>query len=239
MTLPALLVVLAAQVNSPNDIEAGARLFRANCAVCHGLDGSALPAADLRRGQLRRGSTTGDLFRTISNGIPGTAMPPVSFTGSQLWQVVAFLHSLRNPDTGTGDARRGQTVLEGKGQCLSCHRVQGQGARQGPDLTGIGAIRSLDYLQRSLLQPSETILAQNRSVRAVTRDGATITGRRLNEDTHTIQLLDSQERLVSLLKRDVRELTTLTASPMPSYQDKLTPQELSDLLTCLLSLKGQ
>lgn len=222
-----------------NDVEAGARLFRANCAVCHGLDGSALPAADLRRGQFRRGSTTDDLFRTISNGIPGTAMPPVSFTGSQLWQVVAFLGSLRNPATGSGNAQRGQAVLEGKGQCLSCHRVHGKGARLGPDLTEIGAIRTLDYLQRSLLQPNETVLTQNRSVRAVTRDGATLTGRRLNEDTHTIQILDSQERLVSLVKSDLRELITLTASPMPSYQDKLTPQELSDLLTCLLNLKGQ
>ncbi len=222
-----------------NDVEAGARLFRANCAICHGLDGSALPAADLRRGQFRRGSTTDDLFRTISNGIPGTAMPPISLTGSQLWQVVAFVHSLRNPATGAGDAQRGQAVLEGKGQCLSCHRVQGRGARLGPDLTDIGAVRSLDYLRRSLLQPSETILAQNRSVRAVTRDGATITGRRLNEDTHTIQLLDSQERLLSLLKSDLRELTILTTSPMPSYQDKLTPQDLSDLLTYLLNRKGQ
>ena len=105
--------------------------------------------------------------------------------------------------------------------------------------TDIGAGRSLDYLRRSLLQPSETILAQNRSIRAVTRDGATITGRRLNEDTHTIQLLDSQERLVSLVKSDLREIVTLTASPMPSYQDKLTPQELSDLLTYLLNRKGQ
>ena len=223
-----------------NDLEAGARLFRANCAVCHGLDGSALPTADLRRGQFRRGSATEDLFRTISNGIPGTAMPPVSFTGSQLWQVVAFVQSLRNSATGAGgDARRGQAVLEGKGQCLSCHRIQGKGSRLGPDLSDIGAIRSLEYLRRSLLQPSDTILTQNRSVRAVTRDGATITGRRLNEDTHTIQLLDSQERLVSLFKSDLRELTTPTTSPMPSFQDKLTPQELSDLLTYLLNRKGQ
>lgn len=115
----------------------------------------------------------------------------------------------------------------------------GKGFGLGPDLTDIGAIRSLDYLRRSLLQPSETILTQNRSIRAATHEGATITGRRLNEDTHTIQLLDSQERLVSLLKRDLRELITLTTSPMPSYQDKLTPQELSDLLTYLLSRKGQ
>lgn len=115
-----------------NDVEAGARLFRANCAVCHGLDGSALPAADLRRGQFRRGSTTGDLFRTISNGVPGTAMPPVSFTGSQLWQVVVFLHSLRNPATGAGDAQRGQALLERKGQCLSCHRVGAKASAWAP-----------------------------------------------------------------------------------------------------------
>ncbi len=50
----------------------------------------------------------------------------------------------------------------------------------------------------------------NRPVRAVTRDGTVINGRRLNEDTYTVQLLDDQEKLVSLVKADLREYTILT-----------------------------
>jgi len=79
----------------------------------------------------------------------------------------------------------------------------------------------------------------NRPVRAVTRDGKIINGRRLNEDTYTVQLLDDQEKLVSLTKADLREYAILTASPMPSYKDRLTESELADVVAYLLSLKGR
>jgi mono/diheme cytochrome c family protein len=65
-----------------------------------------------------------------------------------------------------------------------------------------------------------------------------VTGRRLNEDTYTVLLIDAQERLVSLLKADLREYTIIKTSPMPSYKDTLTPAERADLLAYLLSLKG-
>jgi hypothetical protein len=78
----------------------------------------------------------------------------------------------------------------------------------------------------------------NRSVRAVTRDGRQITGRRLNEDTHTVQLIDEGERLVSLDKANLREYEIIKSSSMPSYKDTLSVQDMSDVLTYLLSLKG-
>ena len=78
----------------------------------------------------------------------------------------------------------------------------------------------------------------NRPVRAVTRDGTVINGRRLNEDTYTVQLIDDRERLVSLNKVDLREYTISTASPMPSYKSTLSADEMADLVAYLLSLKG-
>jgi hypothetical protein len=78
----------------------------------------------------------------------------------------------------------------------------------------------------------------NRPVELVTADGTQVTGRRLNEDTYTVQLIDSQERLRSFDKEDLREFTVLTESPMPSYEDSLSSQELADVLAYLVSLKG-
>ena len=75
-------------------------------------------------------------------------------------------------------------------------------------------------------------------MRAVTRAGKVISGRRLNEDTYTVQLIDEQEHLVSLAKADLREYTVIKTSPMPSYRDKLTSKDLADLVSYLLSLKG-
>jgi hypothetical protein len=82
------------------------------------------------------------------------------------------------------------------------------------------------------------MLPMNRSVRAVTRDGRIIAGRRLNEDTHSVQIIDEHERLVSLNKGDLREYDPLTRSVMPSYRGTLTREELADVLAYLLSLKG-
>lgn len=75
-------------------------------------------------------------------------------------------------------------------------------------------------------------------MRAVTREGKTIRGRRLNEDTYTVQLIDEQERLVSLVKADLRDYEVGKTSPMPAATAVLTADEVADVLAYLLSLKG-
>ena len=99
-------------------------------------------------------------------------------------------------------------------------------------------IRSASVLQKSLLDPTAAMLPMNRSVRAVTRDGTVITGRRLNEDTYSVQLIDTQERLVSLGKSDLKEYAVIKTSPMPSYRDKFSAQELADVVAYLRTLNG-
>ena len=82
------------------------------------------------------------------------------------------------------------------------------------------------------------MLAVNRPVRVVLSDGTELNGRRLNEDTYTIQLIDQDERLRSLEKEALRELTALATSPMPPATDTLDEQEVADVLAYLLTLKG-
>jgi putative heme-binding domain-containing protein len=156
--------------------------------------------------------------------------------------VIAFIRNMNSFDRGSvkpGDAARGRALFDGKGQCRSCHRVDGDGPRSAPDLSDVGANRSAASLLRSLTEPSSQMMPINRPIRAVTRDGREIKGRRLNEDTYTVQLIDERERLVSLTKADLREYTILTTSPMPSYRATLSEAELSDLVAYLLSLKGR
>jgi putative heme-binding domain-containing protein len=147
---------------------------------------------------------------------------------------------MRDFDTkpARGDVARGRTLVEGKGGCLGCHRINGKGSRVAPDLSDIGAVRAPDAIEGTMIDSSSTMLPINRSIRAVTRAGKVITGRRLNEDTYSVQIIDNEERLMSLQKSDLKEYTVLKTSPMPSFKNTLTPMELDDVVTYLRTLKG-
>ena len=223
------------------DVVFGARLYADNCSSCHGVDGDSVPGVSFRGGEFRNALSDFDLRRIIANGLPDTAMPPGEYSGAELSGLIAFIRTMGDFDPGTltlGDVDRGRGVLVGKGDCLSCHRIAGSGSRRAPDLTDIGVRRSAGALERTLLDPDSSMLPVNRPVRVVTRDGKEIIGRRLNEDTFTVQLIDQDERLLSLEKANLREYAFLTISLMPSYEGQLSEQELSDLLAYLLTLKG-
>jgi putative heme-binding domain-containing protein len=227
---------------APADIAYGARLYDAQCTTCHGAGGDGVGGVDLRSGRFRNAVTDQDLLRVISSGIQGTGMLAFRLDAAEQAGIVAFLRNMNTFDRGSvrvGDAARGRTVFEVKGACSRCHRVGAQGARVAPDLSDIGAARSAASLMRSLTDPTAQMMPINRPVRVVLRDGTVINGRRLNEDTYTVQLFDDHERLLSLDKASLREYAILTTSPMPSYRDTLNSSELADLVAYLLSLKGQ
>ena len=224
----------------PADIEYGLSVYLEQCAACHGEDGAGVAGVDLRSGRLRRAALDRELIQLIRNGIPGTGMLAFDLDTAEMTGIVAYLRNMTYEiDAPTlGDAVRGRAVFEGAGDCLSCHRLQGRGLRTGPDLTRIGSLRPLSALRRSLLDPSGTMRPIDRPVELVTADGTRITGRRLNEDTYTVQILDDEARLRSFDKADLRELRVIERSPMPAYGDRLDPAELADVLAYLVSLKG-
>jgi len=228
---------------TPADIENGGLLYQANCTGCHGPEGDGVPSVNLGGGKFRRGTTDDELVKIILGGIPGTAMPPSSFSEGQAGTIVAYLRSLAESPVGAkmipGNASRGKTIFEGKGQCLTCHSVAGVGARAAPALTEVGSSRRAVELQRSIVEPGAEIRSDSRPVRLVMRDGTTINGRLLNQDSFTIQLLDANARLRLVEKSAVREFTIPKESPMPSYKDRLDAQELADVVTYLTSLKGR
>ena len=223
------------------DIQVGARLYNAQCAQCHGPNGDQISGIDLRRGQFRRAGSDEDLARIVTNGIPGTGMPPFALQPPELTGIVAFIRAGFDPSVRAiriGNASRGQAIVEGKGGCLTCHRVNDRGSRVAPDLSDVGVARTADMIYRSLTDPTTGMMPINRPVRIVLKNGRTLNGRRLNEDTYTVQLIDEKEELHSIEKRDIRSYVVETKSPMPSYADRLTPDELSDVIAYLLTLKG-
>jgi putative heme-binding domain-containing protein len=223
------------------DIEHGARLYSGHCVTCHGERGDTMPGANLGSGRFRHGESDRDLIGIIRTGIPGTAMAPSAYTDSELSAIVAYLRNMGSVDMKLamqGDAARGRALFAGKGNCGSCHRDGAQGPRVAPDLSNIGAMRTAATLQRVLVDPTAALLPVNAEVRAVLDNGTVVAGRRLNEDTFTVQLVDTNERLVSLDRARIREYAVSSTAKMPSYASVLSDAERTDLVAYLLSLKG-
>jgi cytochrome c oxidase cbb3-type subunit III len=245
----------------PKAAKVGESQFRANCAFCHGLGargGGRGP--DLTRAQKRHGNGDADLFRTINEGVPGTAMPPngatqqgVGMTEEEIWQVISYIRSVqvKAPVQPMGNAAHGKELFYGSASCSTCHMVQGKGGRLGPDLSTTGSARSTSYLAESIREPSRR-LAQGISeamkefsqeyetVKVETADGQKFMGVVLNEDHFTLQMMDTRENLRLFEKDKLKSFEKTRESLMPAYDQKtLSDKEMQDILAYLLEVGAQ
>jgi cytochrome c oxidase cbb3-type subunit 3 len=231
---------------NPAAIQEGASLFRANCSPCHGLNaqgGGRGP--DLTAGRWVHGSTDADIFRTITRG----------FEDSETWAILSYLRSLTpgKSETVSGDSAKGEKIFWGTGGCSTCHMVQGRGGVLGPDLSHVGEARSVPYLVDSIREPSKELttgmLDPNNhyglplvydTVTVVTAEGRKVVGIAKNEDTFSVQLLDTNQQLQLFLKKNVKAVTHERRSLMPAYSETmLKPAELQDLVAYLAGLRDK
>jgi len=231
----------AAQHATPFDIQDGERAFNASCANCHGPDGNLIEGIDFGRGIYRSALSDEAIVNIIRSGIPNTPMPPTpTMSEEQALRIVAYLRAWAEEDRVQieGNAGRGRAVFFGEGECSACHAVAGIGARHGPDLTRIGRERRAVELRSALLDPGQLVEPTGRTYRVTLANGQVVTGRLLNHDTFTVQLIDTDDRLRSFMKADLRDYG-FAATPMPAYGEKLSREQITDLVSYLASLTGE
>ena len=251
-----VLLITIALAQNPRDIQQGKQLFEGLCADCHGFEGTGGRGPNLNRPTLTRAQDDDALRAIIRDGLPDRGMPRVRrTTDNEQRQLMAYVRSLGRAATSTrsggagGDVQKGSGVYQRSG-CSSCHVIKGEGGTIGPELTTIGVQRGPDYLRQALLDPGAalphgTLALPSRNldeflpVHVVTRDGKEIRGARVNEDTFTIQLRDSNNELHSFRKADLRQLEKeFGKSVMPSFKDRLSAVDVTDLVAYLSSLGG-
>jgi len=163
-------------------------------------------------------------IRRIINSVPGRGCAfALAFGVAQLF-------------AQNGDAAKGKALVESTG-CLGCHRIGLTGSRVGPNLSNIGDRRTPERLQRSIVAPDEEVLSENRYVDVLLKDGSNVRGRLLNHDAMSVQLLDKKEQLRSFQMTEMNGYTILTKGLMPSFEGKLSPHDVADIVAYLGTLK--
>lgn len=223
-------------------IRSGQMMYRLRCGDCHGLDASGYRGPDLKAA-LAGGLTDERLFQTIRNGVPGTEMPKRNERDEpddELLMIIAYLRDLSSvapAEAVVGNVENGKRLFAA--QCASCHRVAGQGGRLGPDLTRIGAARSRAALVREIRTPSEWTAPGFESVTLVFKDGRRVRGTKKNEDTFSVQVMDTRERIQGYLKSDLQEIVYDKGSLMPVFDSgRLNDSDLQDVVGFLTTLRG-
>lgn len=223
------------------DLARGRQLFEAQCAPCHGMQGTGGKGANLAQPRLKHAADDKGLFSVIRDGIQNTGMPGAwQMTDREIWLVVAHIRSLGRvaEEKLPGDPARGKALFEAQG-CPACHTVNGVGGSLGPELTEVGSRRNSIRLRQCVLEPGKALPDGFVVVHAVRQDASVIDGMRVNEDSFTIQIRDFANNFHSLRKQDLKTLEYLReTTPMPSYRDRFSPAEVDDVVSYLASLRG-
>ena len=138
--------------NSAADISAGTDLFQSHCATCHGSDGSGGPGGPaLQSRRMVRGSSDWALFRTVSLGIRGTAMPPSDLHWQERWQLAAYLRSLM---LRSGVRPNSEAVLEVRTRPVTYDAVCAAGQGRSNWLTYSGSYDGHRFSSNNQITPA-------------------------------------------------------------------------------------
>jgi PQQ-dependent dehydrogenase (methanol/ethanol family) len=154
--------------------------------------------------------------------------------------VSAALLARQNSD---GNVAAGEGVFFGKGNCATCHEINGRGGIVGPDLSAAGT-RTPEALRAKILNPNSAPGGRGGGAPLVVvarrPDGREIQGVRRYEDTFSLQLVDASGQLHLLDKTKLAEVRRETRSLMPQdYATRLTDSDLQNLLAYISTLKAR
>jgi len=201
------------------------------------------------------------------NEMPNPLRPPISLKPEEVTAAVAYLQSLGGTvDVAAiklppgveaaaragvggdewkpylpGDPKKGEVLFfdpESNAACAKCHRVKDKGGDVGPELTGVAGVRDLKFIVESILESSKVIASGYEPILIITKADEYITGVIKQEDASAIQVGDSQGRVVTVPKDQIKQRAPQATSVMPeNFGEILTVEEFHDLLAFLQTLK--
>jgi putative heme-binding domain-containing protein len=134
-------------------------------------------------------------------------------------------------DAVSGDPHRGAAAF--KKVCAQCHKIYGEGADVGPDITRNGR-NNWDQLLSNVFDPSLVIGAGYQARQLLTVDGRVLTGLPVEESDQRVVLKVQGGKIETIAREDIDEYKVSEVSLMPEELEKqLTKQEIADLMSYL------
>lgn len=144
---------------SPEEL-AGIGYFRLEqCSSCHNLANKAPKVGpNLATTAIRRSPAWMiNHFKNPARLVPGTSMPPIDLNDEQLASLASFLLKL-TPNNAQVLNSAPTFAVEGAmvykaNQCGTCHMVNGEGMKIGPELNGLYLRKSKEWVKEHLQNP--------------------------------------------------------------------------------------
>ena len=219
-------------------IEEGRTHFQLRCGGCHGGDGrGGERGPDVITTLSARSRSADEVRQLIRDGLPDFGMPGFSLSDEEMNALLAFYRAQTAPASETppqGDPAAGEALFFGSANCAQCH-VRGAGSMVGPDLSSVGASRTLAELEIDLMDPGAEIAGGYSSAEARIEGGERIRGFLRNQSSQDVQMQGADGRWHLLARDDVEDLVRSPGSPMPPYREA----GIDDLIAYLSRLDGR
>jgi putative heme-binding domain-containing protein len=131
-----------------------------------------------------------------------------------------------------GDAIHGKEMFTKT--CAICHTFNGEGAKIGPDLTGVGAKPKADILI-DIIDPNRSVEANYRMWNVTMKDGDSYSGRLDSETATSVDILDTTGKKHTLQRKDIAEMKATALSIMPAGFEQLPADDLASILEYISS----
>jgi len=196
----------------------------------------------LRKSPAALGTLGEDRLKALLAGYPENVRKSAQPLFRQLQEAqrdrIERLRRLEPLLTAGGDVGRGRRIFFGeKVACSSCHTIGAEGGHVGPDLTGVGAIRTGHDLLEAIVFPSASFVPGH-EIYNVDIGTDRLAGVLRSQSSEAVVLVTGPNGEVRIPRKQIKSMQRSNVSLMPEgFDESLTKTELTDLLAFLQNEK--
>ncbi len=175
------------------------------------------------------------LFKTYPGSVQAASVSLINILKEKQASRLEELEKMQS-QLKRGDVAEGRTIFYGKGTCLVCHSVAGEGGDFGSDLSNIGEIRSRHDILEAIMYPSASFAREYETSKVVTKSTSYL-GIITEQLPDVIIIATGPGSKVRVPRNEIVSIEPESVSLMlPGLLKNLSNQEISDLMAYLESL---